>query len=152
MEIDGKNLKRKVYKMTNLPSNTALPDLIDRILDKGLVINADIKIDLAGTEILGIKLRAALASFETAAKFGLAFPSGTNLNAPAWRQLECSPEAFCPECGKALYSKTEKLCSCGWGSFTIKQKNKKLLEVQQKNESHNTKMQINANQPNLEKA
>ena len=65
--------------MNNTPSNTALPDLIDRILDKGLIINADIKIDLAGTEILGIKLRAALASFETAAKFGLAFPSGKDL-------------------------------------------------------------------------
>ncbi len=100
--------------MVNSLHNTALVDLIDRILDKGLIINADIKIDLAGTEILGIKIRAALASFETAAKFGLAFPSGTNLNAPAWRQLECSPEAFCPDCGKALYSKSEKICSCGW--------------------------------------
>lgn len=123
--------------MTATPQNTALPDLIDRILDKGLVINADIKIDLAGTEILGIKLRAALASFETAAKFGLAFPSGTNLNAPAWKQLGCCPEAFCPECGKALYSKTENFCSCGWKTAILKQKNTRLLEVQQKNESHN---------------
>jgi len=83
--------------MTNFtPNNSALPDLIDRILDKGLVINADIKIDLAGTEILGIAIRAAIASFETAAKFGLAFPSGTNLSAPAWKMLECSPETFCP--------------------------------------------------------
>jgi len=118
-------------------NNTALPDLIDRILDKGLIINADIKIDLAGTEILGIRLRAALASFETAAKFGLAFPSGTNLNAPAWKQLECSPAMFCPECGKALYSKTEEFCSCGWKGTIIKQENKNLLEVQQKNESQN---------------
>lgn len=117
------------------PDNVGLAELIDRILDKGLVINADIKIDLAGTEILGIKIRAALASFETAAKFGLAFPSGTNLNAPAWRHLECSPEIFCPDCGQPLYSKIEKRCSCGWKSAIIKQEDKKLLEVQQ-NESH----------------
>src|SRR3989344_3203096 len=116
--------------MNNTPSNTALPDLIDRILDKGLIINADIRIDLAGTEILGIKLRAALASFETAAKFGLAFPSGTNLNAPAWKQLECSLESLCPSCGQPVFTKNEQTCSCGWKKIALKQENKKLLEVQ----------------------
>lgn len=123
--------------MTNYrPDNVGLAELIDRILDKGLVINADIRIDLAGTEILGIKLRAALASFETAAKFGLAFPSGTNLNAPAWKHLECSPQTFCPECGRSIFTKHEQTCSCGWKSLDIKQGNKKLLEVREKNESH----------------
>ncbi len=126
--------------MTNTPSNTALPELIDRILDKGLIINADIKIDLAGTEILGIKLRAALASFETAAKFGLAFPSGTNLNAPAWRQLECRPEAFCPACGQSVFTKSEQVCSCGWKNLAVKQENKNLVEVRY--ESHNSKSRI----------
>lgn len=131
--------------MTNFtPHDSALPDLIDRILDKGLVINADIKIDLAGTEILGIKIRAALASFETAAKFGLAFPSGTNLNAPAWKQLECSPETFCPECHSPLYSQSQKVCACGWKSVAIKQKGTRILEVQQKNESNNPKCKTNA--------
>lgn len=52
-----------------------LADVVERILDKGLVINADIVISLVGTELLSIKLRAALASFETAAKWGMAFPS-----------------------------------------------------------------------------
>ncbi len=122
--------------MVNTPSNsTGLTELIDRILDKGLIINADIKIDLVGTEILGIKLRAALASFETAAKFGLAFPSGTNLNAPAWKQLECSPEMFCPECNQSVFTKSEQTCSCGWKNLTLKKKDKTLLEVQ--HESNN---------------
>ena len=62
----------------------ALADVIDAVLDKGLVINADIVVSLAGVELLGIKIRAALASFETAARYGLEFPSGTNLRAPAW--------------------------------------------------------------------
>ena len=120
--------------MNNTPSNTALPDLIDLILDKGLIINADIKIDLAGTEILGIKLRAALASFETAAKFGLAFPSGTNLNAPAWQALGIESEA-CPQCGKQVFTTQQQSCCCGWAKLAIKQEHKNLLEVQQ-NESH----------------
>ena len=119
--------------MANLqPDAVGLADLIDRILDKGLVINADIKIDLAGTEILGISIRAALASFETAAKFGLAFPSGTNLNAPAWKQLECTPETFCPECHSPLYSQSTRVCACGWKSVTLDQKDTRLLEVSTK--------------------
>jgi gas vesicle structural protein len=65
----------------------ALADVIDAVLDKGLVINADIMVSLAGVELLGIKIRAALASFETAARYGLEFPSGTNLQAPAWRAV-----------------------------------------------------------------
>ncbi len=60
----------------------ALADVIDAVLDKGLVINADITVSLAGVELLGIKIRAALASFETAAKYGLEFPAGTNLQTP----------------------------------------------------------------------
>jgi gas vesicle structural protein len=63
----------------------ALADVIDAVLDKGLVINADIMVSLAGVELLGIKIRAALASFETAARYGLEFPSGTNLQAPGWQ-------------------------------------------------------------------
>ena len=62
--------------------NGSLADVIDRILDKGLVINADITISVVGIELLGIKIRATLASFETAAKYGLEFPSGTRL--PEW--------------------------------------------------------------------
>ena len=59
-----------------------LADVVERILDKGLVINADIAISLAGTELLNIKIRAALASFETAAKWGLAFPSDARIAQP----------------------------------------------------------------------
>lgn len=59
-----------------------LADVIDRILDKGLVINADIKVNVVGVELLEIRIRAALASFETAAMYGLEFPSGTRL--PEW--------------------------------------------------------------------
>lgn len=55
---------------------STLADVVELILDKGLVINADITVSVAGVELLGIKIKAALASFETAARFGLEFPSG----------------------------------------------------------------------------
>ncbi len=56
-----------------------LADVLELILDKGIVINADIAITVGQTEMLGIELRAAIASFETAAEYGLAFPSGTDM-------------------------------------------------------------------------
>ncbi len=64
-----------------------LADILDRILDKGVVINADITVSLVGVELLGLQIRLALASFETAARYGLEFPSGTNLETPAWKEL-----------------------------------------------------------------
>ena len=83
---------------TSVRSHT-LVDLVDRILDKGLVINADITVSVVGVELLGIKLRAALASFETAARYGLEFPSGTRpQHAPAWEQAACAGERDWSEC------------------------------------------------------
>lgn len=46
-------------------------DLLDRVLDRGLVINADIIICLAGVPLVGINLRAALAGMETMGRYGL---------------------------------------------------------------------------------
>jgi len=60
----------------------SLADVVERVLDKGLVINADIIIKLCDVELLSIKIRAALASFETAAKWGLAFPSDVKIARP----------------------------------------------------------------------
>ncbi len=95
-----------------------LADVVERILDKGLVINADIAISVAGTELLGIKIRATLASFETAAKYGLEMPSGTNMNAIGWKEL-ARQKAFCPECGNKRDEELlikEGCPVCGWSS------------------------------------
>lgn len=96
----------------------SLADVIDRVLDKGLVVNADIAVSVAGVELLGIKIRAALSSFETAAKYGLEFPSGTDLTTPAWQQTQTVKE-YCPQCEKQVPA--EELISsgcpwCGWVS------------------------------------
>ena len=102
--------------------SSTLVDVIDRILDKGLVINADICVSVAGVELLGVKIRAALASFETAAKYGLEFPSGTNYETAAWKQAVVGKEE-CPQCSKKV--STEELMNegcpwCGWISAKAK--------------------------------
>jgi len=97
-------------------SGDSLADVVDRVLDKGLVINADISIRLVGTELLDIKIRAALASFETAARYGLQFPSGTKLDLPAWQDAVAEKDA-CPQCDKRM-PKTELLeKGCPWCGF-----------------------------------
>lgn len=57
-----------------------LADMVEMLLDKGVVINADIAVTVGETELLGVHVRAALASFETAAEYGLEFPEGTDMD------------------------------------------------------------------------
>jgi gas vesicle structural protein len=102
--------------------SSGLADVIDKVLDKGLVINADICVSVAGVELLGIKIRAALASFETAAKYGLEFPSGTNYETAAWKEAMVGKEE-CPQCGKKVPADEllNDTCPwCGWVSAKAK--------------------------------
>jgi len=48
-----------------------LTDLLERILDKGLVLYADMLITLAGVPLVGVSLRAALAGMETMVRYGM---------------------------------------------------------------------------------
>ena len=93
--------------------HATLADLIDRILDKGLVINADIGVSVAGIELLSLKIRAALASFEAAARYGLEFPSGTNLQTPAWQEAVIAKEN-CPQCEKRVVRADLLDAGCPW--------------------------------------
>jgi len=52
-------------------THATLVDLLDRILDQGLVINADIIVSVAGIPLLGVNLKAALAGMETMLKYGI---------------------------------------------------------------------------------
>src|SRR5699024_6409742 len=90
-----------------------LMHVVETLLDKGLVLNADIMVSVAGVELLGIRIRAALASFETAARYGLEFPAGTNTETVAWQDAVEAKET-CPNCGKS--SPVNKLLNefCPW--------------------------------------
>jgi len=46
-------------------------DLLDRVLDRGLVVQADIIISVAGIPLIGVSLRAALAGVETMLQYGM---------------------------------------------------------------------------------
>ena len=115
MEETGQSIKHSLEA-------ASLADVIDRILDKGVVINADIAVSLAGVELLSIRIRAVLASLETAAKYGLQLPAGSNLDTEAWKQAVVVKEG-CPQCSKRS-AQAELLSQgcpwCGWAPARIK--------------------------------
>jgi hypothetical protein len=47
--------------------DVTLVELVDRILDKGVVLTGDITLSVAGIDLVYVSLRALLASVETAA-------------------------------------------------------------------------------------
>ena len=52
-------------------THATLVDLLDRVLEKGLVLNADLLIHVAGIPLLGVNLRACIAGIETMLKYGI---------------------------------------------------------------------------------
>ncbi|HCC69148.1 MAG TPA: gas vesicle protein [Nitrospiraceae bacterium] len=50
---------------------TNLADILERVLDKGIVIAGDIKISLADIELLNIKIRLLIASVDKAMEMGI---------------------------------------------------------------------------------
>lgn len=50
---------------------TNLADILERVLDKGIVIAGDISISLVGVELLSIKIRLLIASVDKAAEIGI---------------------------------------------------------------------------------
>ncbi len=58
---------------SDLPAHrsTGLVDVLDRVLDKGLVIAGDIKVSLAEVELLTIRIRLLICSLDKAQEIGL---------------------------------------------------------------------------------
>lgn len=114
--------EREAEPERDLDADEGLAAVIDRVLDRGLVINADVTVSVKDVELLGIKIRAALASFETAAKYGLQFPAGTNTQTDAWKEAMVEKET-CPQCNKRVERKkllNEGCPWCGWVSAKAK--------------------------------
>ncbi len=65
-------------------SSSSLAEVVDRILDKGIVIDAWIRISVAGIEFLTVEARVVVASVETYLKYaeaiGLTIPRDHNSN------------------------------------------------------------------------
>jgi hypothetical protein len=70
----------KVSKSTD---SSSLAEVVDRILDKGIVIDAWAKVSLVGIELLSIEARVVIASVETYLKYAEAIGLTAAAAAPA---------------------------------------------------------------------
>jgi len=58
-------------KVPTVSGTTNLVDILDRVLDKGLVIAGDVRISLANVELLTIRIRLLVCSVDKAEQIGL---------------------------------------------------------------------------------
>lgn len=58
-------------RVTHAVQTSSLADILERVLDKGIVIAGDIKISLADIELLNIKIRLLVASVDKAKEMGI---------------------------------------------------------------------------------
>lgn len=66
-------MSRTPQRLAHATETSNLADLLERILDKGIVIAGDIKIKLVDIELLTIQLRLLIASVDKAKEIGLDF-------------------------------------------------------------------------------
>src|ERR1700676_1194819 len=58
-------------RVPTVSGTTNLLDILDRILDKGLVIAGDVRVSLANVELLTIRIRLLICSVDKAEEIGL---------------------------------------------------------------------------------
>lgn len=51
------------------PAGSNLVDVLDRVLDKGIVIDAYVRVTLVGIDLIGVEARIVVASVETYLKY-----------------------------------------------------------------------------------
>ena len=82
----------------NLPApdgrGSGLVDVLDRVLDKGLVLAGDVKISLAEVELLTIRIRLIVCSMDKAQEMGLDWWKHDPHLAPARRAISAENEAL----------------------------------------------------------
>ena len=73
MSVEERNLPtRSLSPLPGRPEpQTNLADILERVLDKGIVIAGDIQINLLDIELLTIKLRLLIASVDRAREMGI---------------------------------------------------------------------------------
>ena len=70
-------------KVQKSMDSSSLSEVVDRILDKGIVIDAFVKVSLVGIELLSIEARVVIASVETYLKYAEAIGLTATAATPA---------------------------------------------------------------------
>lgn len=71
------------------PSGSSLIDVLDRVLDKGIVIDAWVRVSLVGIDLVTVEARIVVASIDTYLKYSEA----VGITSPVSRPREALPTA-----------------------------------------------------------
>jgi hypothetical protein len=72
------------------PGGTSLIDVLDRVLDKGIVVDAWVRISLVGIDLITVEARVVVASIDTYLKYAEAVGLTPAVSRPA---LTAGPES-----------------------------------------------------------
>ena len=72
--------------------SSSLVDILDRVLDKGLIIAGDIKVSLADIELLTVRIRLMICSIDKAEQIGLDWWKFDHHLSPGKQQLSLENE------------------------------------------------------------
>ena len=106
------------FSMQNPMHRDGLADVLERILDKGIVIAGDVSVSLVGIELLTIRLRLLIATVDKAKELGINWweadprlSTGADRiaeeNAALLRRIEELERALCPSRGGGRSAMTE---------------------------------------------
>src|SRR5206468_2633971 len=65
------------------PGGTSLIDVLDRVLDKGIVIDAWVRVSLVGIDLITVEARVVVASIDTYLKYSEAVGQVSPMSRPA---------------------------------------------------------------------
>jgi hypothetical protein len=93
---------RKLQNMRG-PRSTTLADLLERILDTGIVVAGDIKVNLNDVELLTVQIRLVICSVDKADQMGLDWWKSANY-------LQSNPQSSPsePDAGEAVPAATQE--------------------------------------------
>src|ERR671927_154881 len=71
---------------------TSLIDVLDRVLDKGIVIDAWVRVSLVGIDLITVEARVVVASIDTYLKYSEAVGQVSPISRPAAAELPSTEE------------------------------------------------------------
>lgn len=90
------------------PGGTSLIDVLDRVLDKGIVIDAWVRISLVGIDLITVEARVVVASIDTYLKYAEAVGLTPAVSRPALTQTTAVAEPLTDDTRRRTTIEIEK--------------------------------------------
>jgi len=87
------------------PGGTSLIDVLDRVLDKGIVVDAWVRISLVGIDLITVEARVVVASIDTYLKYAEAVGLTPAVSRPA---MTAGPEIGEEELRRRVTTETDR--------------------------------------------